>query len=104
MTATGLAVFDEARGGRFASPPVFESGAGGLVSTAGDCLAFCRMLLNNGTHGNERILSRLSVELIEYLRPEAKFETLDALVAQMDADCARARAILAHMPASHNPA
>lgn len=47
---------------------------------------------------------RLSVELIEYLRPEAKFETLDALVAQMDADCARARAILAHMPASHNPA
>ena len=42
----------------------------------------------------------LSVELIDYLRPEAKFETLDALVAQMDADCARARQILA----SHNPA
>lgn len=42
----------------------------------------------------------LSVELIDYLRPEAKFDTLDALVAQMDADCARARTILA----SHNPA
>lgn len=36
----------------------------------------------------------LEVELIAYLRPEAKFDSLDALVAQMDADCARARAIL----------
>lgn len=36
----------------------------------------------------------LSVAFIEYLRPEAKFDTLDALVAQMDADCARAREIL----------
>jgi CubicO group peptidase (beta-lactamase class C family) len=60
----GLAIFDDGRGGRFASPPVFESGAGGLVSTVDDCLAFFRMLLNNGRHGNERILSRLSVELM----------------------------------------
>lgn len=37
---------------------------------------------------------KLEVELIEFLRPEAKFDTLDALMAQMDADCARARAIL----------
>ncbi len=37
---------------------------------------------------------RLEVELIEYLRPEAKFYDLDALVSQMDADCARARDIL----------
>ncbi len=37
----------------------------------------------------------LSVALVEYLRPEAKFDSLDALVAQMDADCARARDILA---------
>ncbi|HJO64790.1 MAG TPA: bifunctional riboflavin kinase/FAD synthetase [Sphingomonas sanguinis] len=42
----------------------------------------------------------VSVELIDYLRPEAKFDTLDALVTQMDADCARARQILS----SHNPA
>ncbi len=34
--AHGLAVFDEARGGRFARPPLFESGAGGLVSTVDD--------------------------------------------------------------------
>jgi riboflavin kinase/FMN adenylyltransferase len=37
----------------------------------------------------------LSVALIEYLRPEAKFDSLEALVAQMDADCLRARDILA---------
>ncbi|MBB4086174.1 bifunctional riboflavin kinase/FAD synthetase [Sphingomonas carotinifaciens] len=37
---------------------------------------------------------RIEVELVDYLRPEAKFDSLDALVAQMDADCARAGAIL----------
>lgn len=37
----------------------------------------------------------LEVELVDYLRPEAKFDSLDALTAQMDADCARARALLA---------
>lgn len=36
----------------------------------------------------------LSVGLVEYLRPEAKFDSIEALVAQMDADCARAREIL----------
>ena len=38
---------------------------------------------------------RIEVELIDYLRPEAKFDTLEALVAQMEADCDRARTILA---------
>ena len=37
----------------------------------------------------------LEVELIRFLRPEAKFDTLDALVAQMDRDCAEARRVLA---------
>ena len=36
----------------------------------------------------------VEVELIEWLRAEAKFDTLDALTAQMAADCARAREIL----------
>ncbi len=36
----------------------------------------------------------LSVGLVEYLRPEMHFESLDALIAQMDGDCARARDIL----------
>ncbi len=39
--------------------------------------------------------AHLSVALVDYLRPEAKFDGLDALVRQMDADCLRARAILA---------
>ena len=36
----------------------------------------------------------LSVGLVEYLRPEMRFDGLPALIAQMDADCARARQIL----------
>lgn len=37
----------------------------------------------------------LSVALVEFLRPEEKFDSLEALITQMDADSARARAILA---------
>jgi len=73
--ATGkIALFDDARGGRFAHPPVFESGAGGLVSTVDDYLAFCRMMLNKGKHGDQRILSRLSIELMttDHVTPEQK--------------------------------
>lgn len=36
----------------------------------------------------------LSVALVDYLRPEMKFDGLEALIAQMDGDCARARQIL----------
>jgi CubicO group peptidase (beta-lactamase class C family) len=66
-----FSVFDA--GGRlFVRPPAFESGGGGLVSTADDLLAFGRMMLNRGAYGNERILSRLSVELMtgDQLTPE----------------------------------
>ena len=37
----------------------------------------------------------LSVGLVEHLRGEEKFDSLEALITQMDADSARARAILA---------
>ena len=37
----------------------------------------------------------LSVELIQYIRPEAKFSGLDALIAQIGADAIKAREILA---------
>ena len=36
----------------------------------------------------------LSIALVDYLRPEATFPSLDTFVAQMHADCARARQIL----------
>lgn len=39
----------------------------------------------------------IEVQLIDYLRPEAKFETLEALIRQMDADCAEARRRLAQI-------
>ncbi|RME15562.1 MAG: bifunctional riboflavin kinase/FAD synthetase [Alphaproteobacteria bacterium] len=37
----------------------------------------------------------ISVALIDYLRPEEVFDSLEALIAQMNEDCARAREILA---------
>lgn len=41
---------------------------------------------------------RVDVALVAWLRGEAKFDTLEALIAQMDADSARARDILAGTP------
>ncbi len=67
-----LDLYDAAAGGQWSRPPAFPSGAGGLVSTSDDYLAFGQMLLNKGRHGKERILSRLSVELMttDQLTPE----------------------------------
>ncbi|HEX2807054.1 MAG TPA: serine hydrolase domain-containing protein, partial [Kineosporiaceae bacterium] len=59
-----LRLFDEAVGGAWSRPPAMASGAGGLVSTVGDLLAFGRMMLGKGTLGDRRILSRPSVELM----------------------------------------
>lgn len=41
--------------------------------------------------------SNLSVGLVEYLRPELKFDGLDALISQMADDCAQSREILASL-------
>lgn len=38
--------------------------------------------------------ANLSVALVEYLRPEETFDSLEAFIAQMENDCIRARAIL----------
>jgi CubicO group peptidase (beta-lactamase class C family) len=45
-------------------PPSFESGGGGLVSTAGDYARFLQMLLNGGTFDGSRLLSRKTIELM----------------------------------------
>jgi CubicO group peptidase (beta-lactamase class C family) len=45
-------------------PPKFESGGGGLVSTAGDYAQFLQLLLNGGTLNGTRLLSRKTVELM----------------------------------------
>ena len=74
MVTGKLIVVDEVRGGYATRPLVFESGAGGLVSTVDDLLAFGRMMLGKGTDGGERILSRPSIELMtmDHLTPEQK--------------------------------
>jgi CubicO group peptidase (beta-lactamase class C family) len=45
-----VSVIPEARGDLLARPCVFETGAGGLVSTADDLLAFGRMMLGKGAY------------------------------------------------------
>jgi CubicO group peptidase (beta-lactamase class C family) len=64
------------RDGAWDRPPVFPAGSGGpgLLSTADDYLAFCRMLLNKGRYDGGRILSRPAVELMttDHLTPEQK--------------------------------
>ncbi len=69
-----IEVYDEAESGQWSRQPAFPSGAGGLVSTIDDYLAFGQMMLNKGKHGSERILSRLSVETMttDQLTPEQK--------------------------------
>jgi CubicO group peptidase (beta-lactamase class C family) len=68
-----LALYDVADDtSQWSRPPAFPSAAGGLVSTVNDYLAFGQMLLHQGKHGRERILSRPAVELLttDQLTPE----------------------------------
>jgi CubicO group peptidase (beta-lactamase class C family) len=69
--ATGEPVVED---GHWSQPPAFESGGGGLVSTADDYLAFATALLAGGTHRGERVLSRPSVTLMtsDQLSPSQK--------------------------------
>jgi CubicO group peptidase (beta-lactamase class C family) len=69
-----LFAFDRARGGLWSRPPAFQSGGGGLVSTADEFLAFGRMMLRGGRHGTDRILTRPSIELMttDHLTPAQK--------------------------------
>jgi CubicO group peptidase (beta-lactamase class C family) len=70
---TGRLVENELTGPeRWSSPPPFPSGAGGLISTVDDFLAFARMMLLKGVHGGTRLLSEKSVERMttNHLTPE----------------------------------
>ncbi|HET9986132.1 MAG TPA: serine hydrolase domain-containing protein [Longimicrobiales bacterium] len=69
-----LELYDEVEGGQWSRPPAFPSAAGGLVSTIDDYFAFAQMMLNQGRHGRERILSRPSVETMtaDHLTPAQK--------------------------------
>ena len=60
----GLVLIDDPATGRFAQPRAIQSGGGGLVSTAGDYLRFCRMMLGGGVLHGERLLGRKTVALM----------------------------------------
>jgi CubicO group peptidase (beta-lactamase class C family) len=66
-------VYDEIDG-EWARAPAFPSGAGGLVSTVDDYLAFARMLLTNGRNSGARLLSRPTIETMttDHLTPNQK--------------------------------
>jgi CubicO group peptidase (beta-lactamase class C family) len=75
VSSGAVTVLEEARRDLLARPCAFESGGGvQFVSTADDLLVFGRMMLNRGRYGTERILSRLTVELMstDQLTPEQK--------------------------------
>ncbi|MFF8802981.1 MULTISPECIES: serine hydrolase domain-containing protein [unclassified Methylobacterium] len=59
-----LRLYDDSVGSRFLEPPPLASGGGGLVSTAGDYLRFCRLILNLGELDGVRLLGRKSVALM----------------------------------------
>ncbi|HEV7324314.1 MAG TPA: bifunctional riboflavin kinase/FAD synthetase [Bosea sp. (in: a-proteobacteria)] len=70
----------------FGSRPTFDDGAPKLETFVFD--------FSGDLYGRT-----VDVAFVAFLRGEAKFDTLDALIVQMDADSARARGILAETPA-----
>lgn len=75
---SGFVEYDSRAASPWAKPPAFESGGGGLVSTADDYLAFQKMMLAKGVGPTGRILSRPSVALM----------TTDQLTAEQKAGAA----------------
>jgi CubicO group peptidase (beta-lactamase class C family) len=59
-----LILVDDPQRSGYRMQPSFLSGGGGLVSTIGDYLRFCQMLLSGGEVEGARILGRKTVELM----------------------------------------
>ena len=60
----GRMIFDHAETSRWLTPPSFESGGGGLLSTIDDYHRFCTMLVRGGSVGDVRILSPGTLDLM----------------------------------------
>jgi CubicO group peptidase (beta-lactamase class C family) len=73
----GVHVYDTVADSKWREPPAFPSGAGGLVSTAPDYLAFGQLILREGRYDGGRLLSRASVDMMtsEQLTAEQKRES-----------------------------
>jgi CubicO group peptidase (beta-lactamase class C family) len=59
-----LHVLDGVEGSYWSRPPALPNAAGWLLSTIDDFWTFVQMLLNKGLHGDRRILSAASVDLM----------------------------------------
>jgi CubicO group peptidase (beta-lactamase class C family) len=59
-----LALLDDPGESRYRMPRQLCSGGGGLVSTAGDYMRFCQMMLGKGELDGARLLGRKTVELM----------------------------------------
>ena len=59
-----LELIDDPEDSTYGKPATFFSGGGGLVTTAGDYLRFCRMLLGGGELDGARILGPKTIELM----------------------------------------
>lgn len=70
----GFKEWEPAGGGYGATPPPFEAGNGGLVSTVDDFLRFARMLMNKGELDGTRLVSERSIAEMtrDHLTPEQK--------------------------------
>ena len=64
LASSKLVQFDPAINSSWGTPPPFESGAGGLVSTLDDYFAFSRMMLDMGRYDGHELLSPASVSLM----------------------------------------
>ena len=62
--AGGVTLLDDPGKSRYGAPRALCSGGGGLVSTAGDYMRFCQMMLNEGELDGVRLLGRKTVELM----------------------------------------
>ncbi len=60
----GLHLIDDPQQSRYGAPRAICSGGGGLVSTIGDYLRFCQMMLNQGELDGVRLLGRKTVALM----------------------------------------
>lgn len=60
----GFRLIDDPATSPFLARPDFLAGGGGLVSTAGDYLRFCQMVLGGGELNGERILGRKTLSLM----------------------------------------
>jgi CubicO group peptidase (beta-lactamase class C family) len=99
MTDTGFHIDADRADGRLAEPfptdpwtgakvvyfsmtdkPMFESGGGGMVSTAMDYARFAQMLANGGTLDRERIIGRKTLELMASNHLGAKVDVSSHLI------------------------